>query len=91
MLNFIISNNYIVLLCTHQFQIELDLLRTVPNNRHYEHMNSEGVPKLRRVLLAYSQHNPAIGYCQVNNITNKIPFLTYIVLKCILSKLLRDC
>lgn len=45
-------------------QIELDLLRTLPNNRHYENLDSQGVPKLRRVLLAYSRHNPAIGYCQ---------------------------
>ncbi|XP_041467482.1 TBC1 domain family member 2B-like [Lytechinus variegatus] len=45
-------------------QIELDLLRTLPTNRHYEKMESQGVPKLRRVLLAYSVHNPAIGYCQ---------------------------
>ncbi|XP_030848557.1 TBC1 domain family member 2B isoform X2 [Strongylocentrotus purpuratus] len=45
-------------------QIELDLLRTLPTNRHYEKMESQGIPKLRRVLLAYSVHNPAIGYCQ---------------------------
>ncbi|XP_067118397.1 TBC1 domain family member 2B-like isoform X2 [Centruroides vittatus] len=45
-------------------QIELDLLRTLPNNRHYENLDSSGVPRLRRVLLAYSRHNPAIGYCQ---------------------------
>ncbi|XP_070566750.1 TBC1 domain family member 2B-like [Ptychodera flava] len=45
-------------------QIELDLLRTLPNNMHYENMDSDGIPKLRRVLLAYSCHNPDIGYCQ---------------------------
>ncbi|CAH1774714.1 unnamed protein product, partial [Owenia fusiformis] len=45
-------------------QIELDLLRTLPNNKHYEKLDSAGVPKLRRVLLAYSYHNPLIGYCQ---------------------------
>ncbi|XP_077978316.1 TBC1 domain family member 2B-like isoform X2 [Glandiceps talaboti] len=45
-------------------QIELDLLRTLPNNKHYENMDSEGIPKLRRILLAYSCHNPDIGYCQ---------------------------
>lgn len=48
-------------------QIELDLLRTLPNNRHYESINSEGIPKLRRVLLAYSYHNPCVGYCQGMN------------------------
>ncbi|KAJ8037775.1 TBC1 domain family member 2B [Holothuria leucospilota] len=45
-------------------QIELDLLRTLPNNRHYDKITSPGIPKLRNVLLAYSVHNPAIGYCQ---------------------------
>ncbi|XP_074640314.1 TBC1 domain family member 2B-like [Tubulanus polymorphus] len=45
-------------------QIELDLLRTLPNNKHYETLSSEGIPRLRRILLAYSWHNPLIGYCQ---------------------------
>ena len=46
-------------------QIETDLLRTLPNNRHYEGMHADGIPKLRRVLLAYSIYNPDVGYCQV--------------------------
>lgn len=46
-------------------QIELDLLRTLPNNRHYATVDSPGICKLRNVLLAYSWHNPSIGYCQV--------------------------
>ncbi|XP_071135491.1 TBC1 domain family member 2B-like isoform X1 [Mytilus edulis] len=45
-------------------QIELDLLRTLPNNRHYESIENEGIEKLRKVLLSYSWHNPSIGYCQ---------------------------
>ncbi|XP_067047173.1 TBC1 domain family member 2B-like isoform X1 [Acropora muricata] len=45
-------------------QIELDLLRTLPNNKHYEKMDSDGIAKLREVLLAYSWHNPDVGYCQ---------------------------
>ncbi|XP_012783173.2 TBC1 domain family member 2B [Ochotona princeps] len=45
-------------------QIELDLLRTLPNNRHYSSPTSEGIQKLRNVLLAFSWRNPDIGYCQ---------------------------
>lgn len=45
-------------------QIELDLLRTLPNNRHFENLESDGIERLRRVLLAYSLHNPSVGYCQ---------------------------
>nr|XP_045016228.1 TBC1 domain family member 2B isoform X2 [Jaculus jaculus] len=45
-------------------QIELDLLRTLPNNKHYACPASEGIQKLRSVLLAFSWRNPDIGYCQ---------------------------
>lgn len=45
-------------------QIELDLLRTLPNNKHYASPDSEGIQKLRNVLLAFSWRNPDIGYCQ---------------------------
>jgi len=40
-------------------------LRTLPNNKHYESIDSDGVIKLRRVLLAFSEYNRMIGYCQV--------------------------
>ncbi|XP_059149356.1 TBC1 domain family member 2B-like isoform X2 [Physella acuta] len=45
-------------------QIELDLLRTLPDNRFFDKIDSPGITKLRRVLLCYSVHNPLIGYCQ---------------------------
>uniref|UniRef100_A0A8C8VFM7 TBC1 domain family member 2 n=1 Tax=Pelusios castaneus TaxID=367368 RepID=A0A8C8VFM7_9SAUR len=45
-------------------QIELDLSRTLTNNRHFASPTSQLIPKLRRVLLAFSWQNPAIGYCQ---------------------------
>lgn len=48
-------------------QIELDLLRTLPNNKHFETLESPGTTRLRRVLSAYSQHNPKVGYCQGMN------------------------
>ena len=48
-------------------QIELDLLRTCPSHRDFKNIASPKVAALRRVLVAYSQHNPAIGYCQGMN------------------------
>ncbi|XP_012576782.1 PREDICTED: TBC1 domain family member 2A isoform X2 [Condylura cristata] len=45
-------------------QIELDLNRTFPNNKHFTCPASAFPDKLRRVLLAFSWQNPAIGYCQ---------------------------
>ncbi|KAK3800100.1 hypothetical protein RRG08_015066 [Elysia crispata] len=45
-------------------QIELDLLRTLPDNRFFQKIDSEGICKLRCVLMCYSVHNPCIGYCQ---------------------------
>ncbi|XP_029009413.1 TBC1 domain family member 2B [Betta splendens] len=45
-------------------QIELDLLRTLPNNKHYASPGAGGIQKLRNVLIAFSWRNPDIGYCQ---------------------------
>ncbi|XP_034541754.1 TBC1 domain family member 2B isoform X2 [Notolabrus celidotus] len=45
-------------------QIELDLLRTLPNNKHYSSTSAGGIQKLRNVLMAFSWRNPDIGYCQ---------------------------
>ncbi|XP_037348936.1 TBC1 domain family member 2A isoform X1 [Talpa occidentalis] len=45
-------------------QIELDLNRTFPNNKHFTCPSSTFPDKLRRVLLAFSWQNPTIGYCQ---------------------------
>uniref|UniRef100_H3CSK7 TBC1 domain family member 2B n=1 Tax=Tetraodon nigroviridis TaxID=99883 RepID=H3CSK7_TETNG len=45
-------------------QIELDLLRTLPNNKHYSSPGAGGIQKLRNVLMAFSWRNPDIGYCQ---------------------------
>ncbi|RKP26648.1 rab-GTPase-TBC domain-containing protein, partial [Syncephalis pseudoplumigaleata] len=48
-------------------QIELDVHRTMPDNIFFGG-DGPGVCKLRRVLTAYSWHNPAIGYCQGMNV-----------------------
>ncbi|KAI3696780.1 hypothetical protein L6452_29315 [Arctium lappa] len=45
-------------------QIEKDLPRTFPG---HPALNEEGRNSLRRLLLAYAQHNPAVGYCQAMN------------------------
>lgn len=45
-------------------QIELDLLRTLPNNKYYMSLESEKIQKLRRVLLAFSWQCSSVGYCQ---------------------------
>ena len=39
-------------------------MRTLPNNKHYDSPHADGIAKLRRVLLAYSVHNPDVEYCQ---------------------------
>ncbi|XP_007461717.1 PREDICTED: TBC1 domain family member 2A isoform X2 [Lipotes vexillifer] len=45
-------------------QIELDLNRTFPSNKHFTCPASSFPDRLRRVLLAFSWQNPTIGYCQ---------------------------
>ncbi|OLL27091.1 TBC domain-containing protein [Neolecta irregularis DAH-3] len=48
-------------------QIDMDINRTMPNNVFFGG-KGPGVPKLRRLLLAFSRHNPSIGYCQGMNV-----------------------
>jgi len=48
-------------------QIEKDLKRTLPNNVHFQDMGSSSIAMLNRILVAYSVHNPAVGYCQSLN------------------------
>jgi hypothetical protein len=47
--------------CTEQ--IDLDVHRTMPTNVYFGG-EGPGVPKLRRLLVAFSWYNPACGYCQ---------------------------
>jgi hypothetical protein len=46
-------------------QVDKDLQRTFPTHDFFE--SKEGMETLRRVLLAYSLRNPAVGYCQSMN------------------------
>lgn len=45
-------------------QIQLDLHRTLTTNQHFSSPSSSTLQQLRRVLLAFSWQNPAVGYCQ---------------------------
>lgn len=45
-------------------QIEKDLCRTMPSNACFQDLNSIGIGKLKRILLAVSWLYPDIGYCQ---------------------------
>ncbi|XP_071495817.1 uncharacterized protein [Diadema antillarum] len=48
-------------------QINLDLLRTIPHNTHFNNEASKGISQLRQLLEAFCVHNPEIGYCQGMN------------------------
>ncbi|GAB4836505.1 hypothetical protein Ancab_001417 [Ancistrocladus abbreviatus] len=45
-------------------QIEKDLPRTFPG---HPALDEDGRNALRRLLIAYARHNPAVGYCQAMN------------------------
>ncbi|KAM7255116.1 hypothetical protein ACFE04_020357 [Oxalis oulophora] len=45
-------------------QIEKDIPRTFPG---HPALNENGRDSLRRILFAYAQHNPSVGYCQAMN------------------------
>ena len=42
--------------------IERDLRRTFPHHPSFK--SSKGIDKMRRLLVAYSYHDPTVGYCQ---------------------------
>ncbi|KAG0275481.1 hypothetical protein BGZ95_008734 [Linnemannia exigua] len=47
--------------------IEMDLHRTFPTNVLFS-PGGQGIEKLKNILLAYSIHNPLVGYCQGMNL-----------------------
>lgn len=48
------------------FQIDLDLARTLPNNKLFETEQSPKAGALRNILYAFRSHNKNIEYCQVS-------------------------
>ncbi|ORY35339.1 rab-GTPase-TBC domain-domain-containing protein [Naematelia encephala] len=56
--------------------IEKDVGRTFPGNVFFGG-DGPGVAKLRRVLVAYSWHNPEVGYCQGMNMLAATLLLTH--------------
>ena len=44
--------------------VEKDLLRTLPSHPFFNQMDAPLVGPLRRVLLAFARHVPAVSYCQ---------------------------
>lgn len=54
-------------------QIEKDLLRTMPGNACFSHMDSTGIPRLRRILRGLAWLYPDIGYAQDHQYNNRTP------------------
>ncbi|KAL2089120.1 hypothetical protein ACEWY4_016019 [Coilia grayii] len=59
-------------------QIQLDLHRTLTTNQRFSSPSSPAHEQLRRVLLAFSCHNPSVGYCQG---LNRLAALALLVLE----------
>ncbi|KAI0363868.1 TBC-domain-containing protein [Pilatotrama ljubarskyi] len=57
-------------------EIEKDVCRTMPLNIFFGRTGA-GVEKLRRVLIAYSRRNPAVGYCQGMNLITSTLLLVH--------------
>ncbi|TFY56825.1 hypothetical protein EVJ58_g7403 [Rhodofomes roseus] len=57
-------------------EIEKDVCRTMPLNIFFGRTGA-GVDKLRRVLIAYSRRNPAVGYCQGMNLVTSTLLLIH--------------
>ncbi|KAJ1601201.1 hypothetical protein NDA14_000117 [Ustilago hordei] len=75
-------------------QIDLDVHRTMPTNIYFGG-DGQGVPKLRRLLVAFSWYNPSTGYCQgMNNLaatlllTHATEEEAFWVLVCLIEKIL---
>lgn len=57
-------------------QIDMDINRTLPDNVYFS-ADGAGRARLRNILIAYSRHDPEIGYCQGINIIAAILLLKF--------------
>jgi hypothetical protein len=65
-----------MLLCE---KIDLDLTRTLPNNKLFETEQSPKAGALKNILYAFRFHNKNVEYCQVESAESKIPEFKFIV------------
>ena len=59
--------------CYCSSEISKDLVRTFPYHPYYK--KEENLKKLERVLVAYANRNPSVGYCQSMNFISGILLL----------------
>ena len=61
------------------YAINKDVERTFPGHPQFE--SRGGIEALRRVLLAFSVHNPEVGYCQSINFLAGFLLLLFFLLR----------
>jgi len=78
-------------------QIELDISRTFPDNRFFRDDSKQDKKKLYNILVAYSEYNKGVGYCQGMNYVAGLIILvlrdeekSFWLLVCLLNEILPE-